>query len=148
MNVRRPGSNRPELPVKKHKFLRSNPRFCNIWYGAPVSHFLSSWRRAGCAFRADSVSCWWKLLSKLGSGVVSFRPPRSVLCEVAVHFNTLPNPDLLLHLPKTSFCYNFLLSSTKPNFNEQRRVTFWSLNRKICISGPCITGERFVILWA
>lgn len=108
MNVRRLGSNRPELPVKKHKFLRSNPRFCNIWYGAPVSHFLSSRRRAGCAFRADSVSCWWKRLSGLGSGVVSFVPPRSVrscpLWGCRVHFNTL--------------CWTWICCyiSQKPNF--------------------------------
>lgn len=122
---------------------------------SPVSHFLRSRRRRrrrmGCAFRPDSVSCWWKRLSRQGSGVVSFVALRSVrpclLLDCCIQITTHHWSQVCCCISKNNkkkpqnICTNFLPFSVKPNFTERWPVTFKSLKRKTCIFQQCITGK-------
>lgn len=111
----------------------------------PVSHVLRPRRRTTYAFRPDYLSCWWKPLSRLGSGVVSFMPSSSVhacpLWGCYSKTNTLCRTKIRCYISEKLICCNFLPFPRKPNFTEHWHITFWSLNRKISIFQQCITGK-------
>lgn len=97
MSVRRLGSTRPELPVKKHKFLRSNPRFATFDMARP--YLTSCVLGGGRAVHSGQILCpadgslspGWAQVSSPSNLLV---PSALVLCEAAAF-----KPDLLLHLP-------------------------------------------------